>query len=75
MRAQTADLILLDEPTSHLDAHAQNYVLEKLDSLCRDPRTREKVKSVIVITHHLSIARKADKIAMFENGVSQPLFL
>ena len=65
--------MLLDEPTSHLDAHAQNHVLDTLDSLCRDPRTGEKVKTVIIITHQLSIARRADKIAMFENGVSDSI--
>lgn len=70
MRAQSADLLLLDEPTSHLDAHAQNYVLETIDKACRDPRTGQKTKTVIVITHQLSLARRADKIAMFENGVS-----
>jgi ABC-type transport system involved in cytochrome bd biosynthesis fused ATPase/permease subunit len=69
MRAQSADLILLDEPTSHLDARAQNYVLETIDQLSRDS-TGKKVKTVIMITHQLSIARRADKIAMFENGVS-----
>lgn len=74
MRARTADLILLDEPTSHLDAHAQNNVFEELDTLCRDARTGKKVKTVIVITHQLSIARRADKIAMFENGVRYTVF-
>ena len=69
MRAQSADLILLDEPTSHLDARAQNNVLETIDSMSRD-HTGKKVKTVIMITHQLSIARRADKIAMFEDGVS-----
>ncbi|KAI5124796.1 hypothetical protein M0805_005430 [Coniferiporia weirii] len=68
MRARSADLLLLDEPTSHLDAHAQNNVLEMVDTLCRDPRTGARTKTVIMITHQLSIARRADKIAMFENG-------
>lgn len=70
MRARSADLLLLDEPTSHLDAHAQNDVLKTLDKVCRDPRTGQKTKTVIIITHQLSLARRADKIAMFENGVS-----
>lgn len=70
MRARSADLLLLDEPTSHLDAHAQNDVLKTLDKICRDPRTGQKTKTVIIITHQLSLARRADKIAMFENGVS-----
>ena len=69
MRAHDADLILLDEPTSHLDAHAQNNVLQTIDKISRDPATGKKTKTVIIITHQLSIARRADKIAMFENGV------
>ena len=69
MRAKEADLLLLDEPTSHLDAHAQNNVLKAVDHICRDPASGKKIKTVIIITHQLSIARRADKIAMFENGV------
>ncbi|KAL5487862.1 hypothetical protein ACEPAI_5970 [Sanghuangporus weigelae] len=68
MRARSADLLLLDEPTSHLDAHAQNNVLETVESICRDPGTGKRTKTVIIITHQLSIAKRADKIAMFENG-------
>ncbi|TDL29759.1 P-loop containing nucleoside triphosphate hydrolase protein [Rickenella mellea] len=67
MRARTADLLLLDEPTSHLDAHAQNEIFKTIDSLCREP-TGGKIKTVIFITHQMSIAKRADKIAMFENG-------
>lgn len=69
MRALTADLLLLDEPTSHLDAHAQNSVLETVEALCRDPSTGKRVKTVIIITHQMSIAKRADKIAMLRNGV------
>ncbi|KLO15702.1 P-loop containing nucleoside triphosphate hydrolase protein [Schizopora paradoxa] len=68
MRARTADLLLLDEPTSHLDAHAQHNVLKSIDHIRRDPVTGKRTKTVIIITHQLSIARKADKIAMLENG-------
>ncbi|KAH8118536.1 P-loop containing nucleoside triphosphate hydrolase protein [Phellopilus nigrolimitatus] len=68
MRARSADLLLLDEPTSHLDAHAQNNVLETVDKLCTDSKSGKRIKTVIIITHQLSIARRADKIAMFENG-------
>ena len=69
MRARQADLLVLDEPTSHLDAHAQNNMLKSVNTLCRSA-TGEKTKSLILITHQLSLARRADKIAMFENGVS-----
>ena len=54
---------------AHLDAHAQHNVLKSIDHIRRDPVTGKRTKTVIIITHQLSIARKADKIAMLENGV------
>ena len=68
MRAQTSDMLLLDEPTSHLDAHAQNNVLSSID-LFKQTKLGERKKTVIIITHQLSIAKRADKIAMLQNGV------
>ncbi|KAI0693588.1 P-loop containing nucleoside triphosphate hydrolase protein [Cytidiella melzeri] len=65
------DLIVLDEPTSSLDPHAQNHVFDTVEEMSRSP-TRgggyQKTKSVIFITHRLSTARRADKIAMMEHG-------
>jgi len=52
-----------------LDAHAQNQIFETLDKISRSP-SGERNKSVIFITHRLSTARRADKVAMMENGVS-----
>jgi len=69
MRASqpNVDLLLFDEPTSSLDAHAQNQVFDTIDKISRSP-SGEKTKSVIFITHRLSTARRADKVAMMENG-------
>lgn len=61
------DLLLLDEPTSNLDAHAQNQIFNTIDIISRSPYG-QRLKSVIIITHRLSLARRADKIAMMENG-------
>jgi ABC-type multidrug transport system fused ATPase/permease subunit len=61
------DLLLLDEPTSALDAHAQNKIFDTLAKISRTT-LGEKRKTVIFITHRLSTARRADKVAMMENG-------
>lgn len=69
MRASRPDvkLLLFDEPTSSLDAHAQNQIFDTIDKISKSP-SGEKIKSVIFITHRLSTARRADKVAMMENG-------
>ncbi|KAJ7283483.1 P-loop containing nucleoside triphosphate hydrolase protein [Mycena rebaudengoi] len=61
------DLLLFDEPTSSLDAHAQNQIFDTIERISRSP-SGERTKSVIFITHRLSTARRADKVAMMENG-------
>ncbi|KAF7331998.1 ABC transporter domain-containing protein [Mycena kentingensis (nom. inval.)] len=70
MRAHEAqvDLLVLDEPTSSLDAHAQNEIFKTVDRIARCPRSGARTKSVVFITHRLSTARKADKVAMMEGG-------
>ncbi|KAI0747433.1 P-loop containing nucleoside triphosphate hydrolase protein [Irpex lacteus] len=62
------DLIVLDEPTSSLDPHAQNHVFDTVEEMSRSSTTGKKIKTVIFITHRLSTARRADKIAMMERG-------
>jgi ABC-type bacteriocin/lantibiotic exporter with double-glycine peptidase domain len=54
--------------TSSLDAHAQNSVFDTIDQISRSP-SGERIKTVIFITHRLSVARRANKIAMMDNGV------
>ncbi|KAF8974685.1 P-loop containing nucleoside triphosphate hydrolase protein [Flammula alnicola] len=61
------DLLLFDEPTSALDGHAQNQIFDTLEKISRAP-SGERTKTVIFITHRLSTARRADKVAMMENG-------
>ncbi|KAL0949137.1 hypothetical protein HGRIS_009220 [Hohenbuehelia grisea] len=67
-RQPEIDLLLFDEPTSSLDAHAQNHVFNTIADISRDA-SGARTKSVIFITHRLSTARRADKVAMMENGV------
>ncbi|KAI0301874.1 P-loop containing nucleoside triphosphate hydrolase protein [Multifurca ochricompacta] len=73
MRAHQPEVhfLLFDEPTSALDAHAQNKIFQTIDSMARGPGAdadASKVKTVLFITHRLSVARRADKIAMMERG-------
>ncbi|TFK73008.1 P-loop containing nucleoside triphosphate hydrolase protein [Pluteus cervinus] len=62
------DLLVFDEPTSSLDAHAQKQIFDTIQKISRSP-SGEPRKNVIFITHRLAIARRADKIAMMENGI------
>ncbi|KAF9246911.1 P-loop containing nucleoside triphosphate hydrolase protein [Melanogaster broomeanus] len=61
------DLLLFDEPTSSLDGHAQNKIFDTIDEVSRSP-SGKKTKTVIFITHRLPTARRADKVAMMEQG-------
>lgn len=61
------ELLVFDEPTSSLDAHAQNQIFDTISNISRAPNG-DRLKSVIFITHRLSTARRADKVAMMENG-------
>lgn len=56
-----APLLILDEPTSALDADTEAELLQALDRLM-DGRT------TFIIAHRLSTVRKADQIAVLENG-------
>ncbi|TFY72078.1 hypothetical protein EVG20_g917, partial [Dentipellis fragilis] len=61
------DLLLFDEPTSSLDAHAQHKIFETIDTLARAPDGAKR-RTVVFVTHRLATARRADKIAMMERG-------
>ncbi|KAG6378419.1 P-loop containing nucleoside triphosphate hydrolase protein [Boletus reticuloceps] len=61
------DLLVFDEPTSSLDAHAQNKIFDTIHRISGSP-SGNKTKTVIFVTHRLSTARRADKIAMMERG-------
>lgn len=56
-----APVLILDEPTTGLDAHAQARVLEPLRRLM-DERT------TVLISHTLAAARAADTVAVLDQG-------
>jgi iron complex transport system ATP-binding protein len=62
--AQQPRLILLDEPTLHLDIGAQVELLERLRQLARENRY-----TVVVVTHELGLAAEfADQVVLLQHG-------
>jgi ATP-binding cassette subfamily B protein len=60
MREQ-ADILVLDEPTSAMDAEAEATIFQRFKDL-----TRERM--AILISHRFSTVRMADRIAVLEEG-------
>jgi ATP-binding cassette subfamily B protein len=58
---RNSPLLILDEPSSGLDAAAEKLVFEALDRLM-------KGKTSIIIAHRLSTIRRADVIFVVQNG-------
>ncbi|MFO0335066.1 MAG: ATP-binding cassette domain-containing protein, partial [Pseudomonadota bacterium] len=56
-----ADVLVLDEPTSAMDAGAEAEIFEHFRTLTRDRIT-------ILISHRFSTVRMADQIAVLEDG-------
>jgi ATP-binding cassette subfamily B protein len=54
-------VLILDEPTSSIDAAAEAKIFEKLENLPKD-------RTVILISHRFSTVRQADKIGVVEEG-------
>lgn len=56
-----AQLVVLDEPTSAMDAKAEAEVFQKFRDLMRD-------RSALLITHRLSTVKMADQIYVMDQG-------
>jgi ATP-binding cassette, subfamily B, bacterial len=56
-----APILILDEPTSNLDASSETLVVEALDRLMQG-------KTCIVIAHHLTTIRQANVIFVVKDG-------
>jgi ATP-binding cassette subfamily B protein/subfamily B ATP-binding cassette protein MsbA len=56
-----APILILDEPTSSLDAETENALLEALERLTRN-------RTTFIIAHRLSTVRRAGRILALENG-------
>jgi len=55
------DFIILDEPTSNLDPIAETEIFKKYIEMSQD-------KTVIMVTHRISVAAIADRIIVFDEG-------
>ena len=61
--AQEAELLLLDEPTAHLDVHYQFGLMERVRALVEAGRT------VLSVFHDLELAaRHADRLVLLQSG-------
>lgn len=62
--AQETDILLLDEPISHLDIHHQIEILDTIKSL-----NKNRKLTVVAVLHDLNIAAQySDKIVILNNG-------
>lgn len=59
---RNSPILILDEPTSSLDAESEKIVLEALEKLM-------KGRTVITIAHRLNTIRHVDKIIVLHNGI------
>jgi len=56
-------LILADEPTGNLDSNTAKKVIDLLIST-----VKKQKKSLIIVTHNIAIAKKADRVITIESG-------
>lgn len=61
--ASGSDIIFADEPTGNLDSHNGHAVLDLFLSA-----VKEHGKTLIIITHDMSIARRMDKVYEIKDG-------
>jgi iron complex transport system ATP-binding protein len=65
-RAQEADLLLLDEPTAHMDLGQRLHAFEWLRGWLEADRAR---RGAVVVTHELELAaRFADRVLLLDQG-------
>jgi len=57
-----ADIIVLDEPTAHMDSETERLLERAIDVLRQEGRT------CIVIAHRLATVRRADRIVVLHHG-------
>jgi ABC-type bacteriocin/lantibiotic exporter with double-glycine peptidase domain len=66
MRADSADLVVFDEPSSALDPHAEAELFDRIHALSHAGNGA----TTIFISHRFNTVRKADRIAFVQDGVS-----
>lgn len=58
---RNSPILILDEPTSAIDAKAEYEIFQNVQKLQKD-------KTVLIISHRFSTVRNADRILVLENG-------
>ena len=56
-------LLICDEPTGNLDSHTTEVILSLLDGLHRQGC------AIVLVTHDMTVAARAEKIIIMENGM------
>jgi ATP-binding cassette subfamily B protein/subfamily B ATP-binding cassette protein MsbA len=56
-----APVLILDEPTSAIDAHTEGSIMTALDRLIEN-------RTAFIIAHRLSTVRRADRVIVLQNG-------
>ncbi len=56
-------ILIMDEPTSHLDTHSESLIQQALKDL-----SKERSFTKIIIAHRLSTVKNADQILVMEKG-------
>ncbi|KAG8904990.1 hypothetical protein FRB99_000904 [Tulasnella sp. 403] len=67
MRSEEADLVVFDEPSASLDARAEHELFERIHSLSLS-ESGEKIRTTIYVSHRFNTTRRADKIAVIDDG-------
>jgi lipoprotein-releasing system ATP-binding protein len=60
--------LLADEPTGNLDRQSARLVFEQVALLCRELGT-----AAVIVTHDLSLARRADRVLSMQEGRLLPI--
>lgn len=61
--AMQPEVLVLDEPTAMLDPRGRREVIDTIEALCRSDGI-----TVVLITHHMDEAARADRIVLMEQG-------
>ncbi len=61
--AMDPDVLVLDEPTAMLDPRGRREVIAAVETLCR-----ERGITVVLITHHMDEAVRADRVLVLDKG-------
>jgi len=67
MRADEATLVVFDEPSASLDARAEHELFQRIHHLSH-PESGNNTRTTVYISHRFSTVRRADKIAVIEDG-------